>query len=368
MPPTRLYPKAAFRNIRLSGGSYVGSSWRLVLHTTETEGLPRYRGKNDKRDGAVAPHITYLPKSREWIQDNGFLIAARALFNADGGVQTNRANALQVEIVCYSDKSKADAKPGRLWVGDLPDTAYGDLAEFVHWVHSEFGIKMEWPERRALSFGEANAAGFRMSATTWNGFNGVCAHQHVPENEHWDTGALDISRILAEARNSSEDQSSRGGGLDAPQDLTIRDLTARRIVADRLTTTGQLVEEGSERGVDPDQEEACAWAISTKLLSATVTDATADTVRSTGETIQWFKARVWPAVTRLVKSTTSEMLAALETELKAYTDSKTAAVLATANEHADETAATAGLTEAEVIALIEARIPLLSGATPVPGG
>jgi hypothetical protein len=62
-----------------------------------------------------------------------------------------------------------------------------------------------WPGKQALSYTEANAAGFRMSPTEWDSFNGVCGHQHVPENTHWDPGAFDWTRLLLEDEVTTEE-------------------------------------------------------------------------------------------------------------------------------------------------------------------
>ena len=184
------YPKAIWKGDGKSGGSYVGLPFRVVLHTTETSGVPGYG------NGSTAPHITYVPKTRRWVQHTEFNTAARALRNVTGGVQTNRANALQVEIVCYSAKNIADQQSSRLWVGDLTDDHYADLRGFLNWTYGQFSVAPMWPEKQALSSAEANAPGFRMTSVEWNQFDGVCAHQHVPENTHWDTGALDWSRVI----------------------------------------------------------------------------------------------------------------------------------------------------------------------------
>lgn len=37
----------------------------------------------------------------------------------------------------------------------------------------------------------------RMSDAKWKKFNGICGHQHVPNNDHWDPGALDITRLVS---------------------------------------------------------------------------------------------------------------------------------------------------------------------------
>jgi len=186
------YPEATWKGDGQSGGSYVGKPFRVVLHTTETAGVPGYG------NGATAPHITYVPKTRRWVQHTDFNTAARALRNVSGGVQTNRANALQVELVCYSAKNIADQSSSRLWVGDLTDDHYLDLRNFLSWTYDAFDVASTWPEKQAFSSREANASGFRMTGTEWNEFDGVCAHQHVPENTHWDTGALDWTKLMEE--------------------------------------------------------------------------------------------------------------------------------------------------------------------------
>lgn len=190
MPADR-YPGATWKGDGRSGGSFIDVPYRLVLHTTETEGLPGYAA------GLTAPHITYDPRRREWTQHTEFDRAARALRNMTGGVETNRARALQVEIICYSAKHIADDQPlERTWVGDLDDLAYADLNEFIRWAGVEFGVQRIWPGRQAFNYDQANEPGFRFNGTDWYGFGGVCGHQHVTENTHWDPGAIDWSKLM----------------------------------------------------------------------------------------------------------------------------------------------------------------------------
>ena len=190
MAATR-YPKATWKGDGNSGGSFINVPYRVVLHTTETEGVPGYDG------GASAPHLTYDPRSRKWYQHTSLSIAARALRNQSGGVQTNRARAIQVEIIAYSAKGIADQDPAdRDWIADISDEAIADLQEFIQWCGQEFGVQNIWPQKQAYSYSQANSAGFRMTAAEWNAFGGVCAHQHVPENVHWDTGALRWDKLM----------------------------------------------------------------------------------------------------------------------------------------------------------------------------
>lgn len=201
------YPPATWKGDGKSGGSYIGVPVKVVLHTTETIGLPGYN------EGLSAPHLTYNPKTRVWVQHTDLKTAARALRNQTGGVETNRANAYQVEIICYSNKAIADGSASRLWVGDLDDLAYEDLRALIDWT----GVPVVWPGRQAFSYSQANAAGFRLGPDEWVNYNGIVGHQHVPENDHWDPGALDWNRIITV-------------GVDLPltekEENTVRDLLA----------------------------------------------------------------------------------------------------------------------------------------------
>ena len=179
------YPGSRWLGNGVSGGSWTGGPYKVVLHTTETEGLPGYN------DGWSAPHVTYDPETRIWWQHTEFTHAARALRNEPGGVETNRDSALQVEIICYSAKQYVDAAPlRRQWVADLLPHQLADIRAFLEWAHLEFGVDLMWPGRQALSSSGANTPGFRMTLDDWTNFGGVCGHQHVPENTHWDPGAL----------------------------------------------------------------------------------------------------------------------------------------------------------------------------------
>jgi len=269
MPAAR-YPAATWKGDGQSGGSWTGGPYRVVLHTTETRTLPGYQG------GATAPHLTYSPASRTWWQHTAMDRAARALRNNPGGVETNRRRAIQVEIICYSDRATAE-RVGGTWVGHLPDTAYQDLAAFCAWT----GVQAVWPERRALSYGQANAAGFRMNAATWNDFGGVCGHQHVPENLHWDPGALDIARIVDLMK-----------GPPMSDDITARNITATgTITANRVVVAGQVVEQGGEPGVNEALAASWEWAIAEGLWVRT---ASPDQVLSREELARWVHVRLKP--------------------------------------------------------------------------
>lgn len=191
----------------VSGGTFTSGPFKVVLHTTETRGIPGYNA------GRSAPHVTYYPAKRKFYQHTEFTHAARALRNLSGGVQTNRDSALQLEIVCYSQKSVADkyASSGALWVGDLTKEHLDDIRRLLHWQAIQFEIAWVWPQRQAFSYAQANSTGFRLSGPEFDNYNGILAHQHVPENTHWDTGALDWRRLMAIAPEGASMNTLRKG-------------------------------------------------------------------------------------------------------------------------------------------------------------
>lgn len=71
-----------------------------------------------------------------------------------------------------------------------------------------------------------------MSNATYDKYNGILGHKHVPENDHWDPGAFDWRKLL------------EGGSValtEAEADLLVDRLMARRI----WSTPGYQGEEGS---------------------------------------------------------------------------------------------------------------------------
>jgi len=198
------YPKAQWRGDGKSGGYYTGGPWKGVLHTTETSGLPGYS------NGYTAPHLTYDPISRLWYQHTTLMSAARALRNESGGTQTNRDRVLQVEIICYSQKSLTEGQPTRQWVGHLDADALADIREFMLWSQQEFGITFAYP-----------TSDRRLDQSEWDNYGGWCGHKHVPENTHWDPGALDIAALMNQEEQEGEQMIQPGD--EGPQVVTIQE-------------------------------------------------------------------------------------------------------------------------------------------------
>lgn len=156
-----------------------------VLHTTESDpgtlqGVASYL----ERIGAE-PHVLFDPSTGEVVQFLPTNTYAKALRNLPGGVETNRhpAGVFQVEIVARS----AD-------VGSYSDEWYSRLQAYLVQWSTLLGIRYTFYEGPRLSFDEWTAA-----APQWYG------HCHVPENDHWDPGTLDLARLRIPLQNQDPD-------------------------------------------------------------------------------------------------------------------------------------------------------------------
>ncbi|MFE6785208.1 hypothetical protein ACFVFF_23415 [Streptomyces sp. NPDC057680] len=204
--PQRI-PGAVF-DLFFGTGQYSGSDMEVncgVIHTTEGPTLYNYGG------GASAPTVTSVPdfKAKRLVHHQHFDVdeSARALVNKAGGVQTNTANAFQWELVGTCDPATHQkwTRQGidHIYWPEPPDWAIRDVAALMRWLNEEHGIPLtgraEWMAYPA-SYGNSRV---RMSFSEWTAFKGWCGHQHVPENDHGDPGALPFARILAAAKGST---------------------------------------------------------------------------------------------------------------------------------------------------------------------
>ena len=183
-----------------------------VLHTTEGMSWPGYSG------GGEAPHATIeaVPsvgiKVREhipWLQN------AKALVNLPGGVETNRRGALQFELMGTCDPKHRNDPDWFYWP-DADDVVLAALADYLRPILARFAIPFAGPTFQAYSasygsLGRTNTV--RFTNAQWLAFQGICGHQHVPENVHGDPGAFPIAKLIAFLR----------GGMPASKEFDVAD-------------------------------------------------------------------------------------------------------------------------------------------------
>lgn len=195
------------------------------LHTTEGTTLPDYDG------GAVAPNLTALPdfanKRLKWYQHFDIDRSSRALRNLAGGVETNTLNVVQVELVGTCDPSThtkwTKAGYAHIYWPEAPDWALQGVADFLTWLNANHHVPLTGPSLW-LPYPKSGEAGSpaRMSFAKWEAFNGICGHQHVPEQDHGDPGAIDFPRLIALAKGDTPD-------IPQEPDVALTDADVERI-------------------------------------------------------------------------------------------------------------------------------------------
>lgn len=245
-----LYYPPANRTAQWFGDDYTGSLIdpdKVVWHTTETGGWPSYGG------GASGPHLTYHADIHEWRQHYPCNRSSRALRNESGGVQTNTEDALQVEVIAYSDERLA-AQRGHLAVSDLDSQALDDLADFAAFAHREWGVPMAADPGWLYSDFERPP----MSFNAWRAFAGHVGHNRVPENTHWDPARLDINEILRRAKRLV-------GGVPTPPKDWFDMATESQLIA----AVQRAINASSMREVAREQVDAATADINLQLTALT---------------------------------------------------------------------------------------------------
>lgn len=199
----------ASRVQKFSGNRHKAKIDKIVLHTTEGGSWPGYNG------GGNAPHFT-VHRGGRIRQHIDTAYSAKALVNRRGGVETNNDGCIQIEFIGSCDR--AYAKRHKLFfVEDATDEDFEGLAKVLAWIHQEHGVVLS---TRDLVWSDTNAAYAtapqRMSFKEWRDFTGVCGHAHVPENDHWDPGKMDVDRVLVLARRLLSGGGVPAGGASAP--------------------------------------------------------------------------------------------------------------------------------------------------------
>lgn len=166
---------------------------KFVLHTTESgpgslQGLISHWQGNW---GSGLPH--FIIEGTRCVQLLPINVGAYTLENKDGGTDTNRSGpAVQCEVVSFA-------------ANDWDDATYetvGKMLADVKKAGHDFDLGVHPPllgTDAGFTIADYNSRQ-RMSADEYTNFNGWCAHQHVPENAHWDIGKKDGARIEAIAR------------------------------------------------------------------------------------------------------------------------------------------------------------------------
>ncbi len=114
--------------------------------------------------------------------------AARALRNAPGGVETNKDNAIQIEVVGFAGKAKDPA-------------TLANVAKLCRWIEETHGVAKVWPSGLPkVAVNGQDPGHHNRDATNWTTKSGHYGHSQVPENTHWDPAytAAEVAIVMGE--------------------------------------------------------------------------------------------------------------------------------------------------------------------------
>jgi len=161
-----------------NAGNFTGGGKKLVIHTTEGRtalgAVAAYKKNNSW------PHFTISYEEKKQIQHLPLNLAARSLQNdTKDGYDTNRANAIQIEIVGYANETSS-------W----PQSKLDWIAQQFKKIYDNYQFGLSYPEFRqgTRRFGDKEFVDY----------SGIVGHAHVPDNNHWDPGALNVAYIVTQ--------------------------------------------------------------------------------------------------------------------------------------------------------------------------
>lgn len=175
-------PFATQRPITGGVGPYSGGPFKIVHHTTE--GSTANGAFSAFAQNRSDPHFTV--DSATIFQHINTSIAARALQNAKGGVQTNKDSAIQIEVVGFAHRPKS--------IQTLLN-----IAKLCRWIEAVHSVALAWPNGlpKVATSGGHNPGHHNRNAINWDTKSGHYGHCHVPENDHWDPGyTLDEVKLI----------------------------------------------------------------------------------------------------------------------------------------------------------------------------
>lgn len=170
-------------DLSTDGGRFTGGGWKLVWHTTEGLDLPTMvKVLKDKR---AEPHVVIGihgtdRKDFTAIQLLSFDQAGRALEHPSGTMETNNANAIQVEIC-------ENAGNAPHWSSELIDALAALSLLIEH--------RVDIPRVAPRHFSDIPN---RFTPAQWIAERGHVGHEHAPSQPggHWDPGAMKIREVF----------------------------------------------------------------------------------------------------------------------------------------------------------------------------
>jgi hypothetical protein len=126
------------------------------------------------------------------------------------------AHCVQIECVTYIGDQLDHGIVGNK--GKLPAPLTAALAGLIREITAALGgIDVSvFPQLWSSSGAYGSNAPQRLTDGQWEGFNGICGHQHVPNNTHWDPGAFDIKAFAKLLGRDSSGSGAIQAGIPSP--------------------------------------------------------------------------------------------------------------------------------------------------------
>lgn len=159
--------------------------YRFVLHTTETDGLGSMPTTHPS-----PPHLWVDINKNTYLQGIPLNLAAYSLRHPAGTVETNGIPCVQVEIV---GRAKDIHNYSNTWHTKLAQKVIGPDCDTVG---IDFHRHLEFKGEGDGILASTNSE-IRMTENEWRQFDGICGHQHLPHNDHWDPGRLNYDKIIS---------------------------------------------------------------------------------------------------------------------------------------------------------------------------
>jgi hypothetical protein len=204
-------PFATQKSIVEPAGDHRQTPYKIVHHTTEGSSAAGAFAAFAKNRSA--PHFTV--DETTIFQHIDTDVAARALRNAPGGVETNRASAVQIEVVGFAGTNKKAP-------------TLKNVARLCRWLETTHQVPRVWPSGfPKTAKNGADPGGHNRDAGNWTTKSGHYGHSQVPENVHWDPA---YSRVEVDYLMAAEFDAA--GHLANPDHAAVRALANRPLAAD----------------------------------------------------------------------------------------------------------------------------------------
>jgi hypothetical protein len=175
-------------------GPMTGGGWKMPLHTTESP--------QEWIDGAIAqftagvgtPHLSIgyrkglrFPVVAQFLPFNQY---AKTLEHPAGTPETNKANAVQIEIC-------GRASEVRHW----DDNYYKALANVLLLTQHRVGFPISRPRPFLVPI--------RFSGSGWIKAKGIVGHCHAPNNHHTDPGRIKAGKLIGYMKQGKQNLKPR---------------------------------------------------------------------------------------------------------------------------------------------------------------